>query len=165
MQSYIGTKVIRARPMSRGDYNLYRGWEIPANENPDDEGYLVEYRDGGQANHPQHVGYISWSPRDVFARSYRPTTGGLTFGEAVESMRAGLKVARSGWNGKGMFLYMVGSGRYAPTTPAGREIANQQTDGLVPYRPYIAMLTVQGDVVPWLASQSDILEDDWVVID
>jgi hypothetical protein len=151
--------------MTRGDYNLYRGWEIPADENPEDEGYLVEYGAGsGAGNHAQHVGYISWSPRDVFERSYRPTGSGLTFGEAVEAMKIGAKVARSGWNGKGMFLYMVPEGRYPPTTPAGLEIAACSKDNRVPYRPYIAMFTVQQDVVPWLASQSDVLEEDWMVV-
>jgi len=45
MQKYIGTKQIEARPMTRGDYNNYRGWQIPAEENPADEGYLVRYSD------------------------------------------------------------------------------------------------------------------------
>jgi hypothetical protein len=164
VKQYIGTKVISARPMTRGDYNLYRGWDIPADENPNDEGYLVEYRDGGHPNHIGHAGYISWSPKDVFQKSYREAGAGLTFGEAVEALKAGHKVTRLGWNGKGMFIYFVGEGRYPPTTPAGLEIANEHKDNRVPYRPYLAMFTAQRDVVPWLASQSDILEEDWVVI-
>lgn len=60
MQKYIGTKLIEAEPMTRGDYNLYRGWEIPANENPEDEGYLIKYSDS----------YESWSPKEVFERAY-----------------------------------------------------------------------------------------------
>ena len=40
MKKYVGTKQIEARPMTRGDYNNYRGWQIPAEENPADEGYL-----------------------------------------------------------------------------------------------------------------------------
>lgn len=46
MEKYIDTKTIEAEPMTRGDYNKYRGWAIPADENPDDEGYLVKYSDG-----------------------------------------------------------------------------------------------------------------------
>ena len=48
-------------------------------------------------------------------------------------------------------------------TEAGKELAG--TDGKVAYRPYLALKTVQGDVVPWLASQSDLLSDDWRVLD
>ena len=59
MNTYIGTKIIRARPMTRAEYNTYRGWELPANENGADEGMLVEYFDGGQANDSRHEGYIS----------------------------------------------------------------------------------------------------------
>lgn len=75
MTRYVGTKHLGARPMTRGDYNAYRGWTIPQNENPDDPGYLVEYEDGGKANDSRHLGYISWSPADVFERSYKPVEG------------------------------------------------------------------------------------------
>ena len=56
MQSYISTKLIKAKPMTRGEYNKFRGWDIPKNENPDDEGYLIQYPDG----------YISWCPKKQF---------------------------------------------------------------------------------------------------
>ena len=46
MKKYIGTKLVQARPMTRGAYNRYRGWEIPADENPEDEGYMIQYPDG-----------------------------------------------------------------------------------------------------------------------
>lgn len=46
MKKYIGTKMLEAKQMTRGEYNKYRGWTIPENENPDDEGYLVKYSDG-----------------------------------------------------------------------------------------------------------------------
>ncbi len=68
---YVGTKYVTAKPMTRGEYNTYRGWELPVDEDGSDEGYLVEYVDGGKANHPDHAGYISWSPKDVFDRSYK----------------------------------------------------------------------------------------------
>ena len=69
-KTYEGTKRVHAHPMNRGDYNTYRGWTVPADENPDDPGYLVEYLDGGKSNHAVHAGYISWSPKDVFERYY-----------------------------------------------------------------------------------------------
>lgn len=60
MKKYIGAKLIEARPMSRGEYNEYRGWKIPAEENPNDEGYLVKYQDG----------YETWSPKHIFEGAY-----------------------------------------------------------------------------------------------
>jgi len=70
MKIYTGTKTINATPMNRADYNILRGWALPADEDGVDEGYLVEYTDGGKANHPNFAGYISWSPKDVFERAY-----------------------------------------------------------------------------------------------
>ena len=67
---YTCHKEVLARPINRGAYNALRGWEMPANENPLDDGYLVEYLDGGGRNHPDFAGYISWSPKDVFERGY-----------------------------------------------------------------------------------------------
>lgn len=71
-QRYIGTKIILALAMTRLAYNEYRGWDLPADENGADEGYLVEYQDGGKPNHPGHVGYISWSPKEQFEAAYLP---------------------------------------------------------------------------------------------
>jgi hypothetical protein len=71
MKTYTGTKTLRAKPMTRDDYNTLRGWATPPEENGADEGYLVEYLDGGKANHPDFENYISWSPKDVFERTYR----------------------------------------------------------------------------------------------
>lgn len=64
MQHFIGTKMIQAKPMTLGDYNSYRGWKIPENENPDTKGYLVKYPDG----------YESWSPKVIFEKAYLPMT-------------------------------------------------------------------------------------------
>ena len=73
MQNYIGIKSIKAREMNRLDYNTYRGWQLPDDEDGSDEGFLVEYVDSGKSNHPDHEGYISWSPKDVFERSHHIT--------------------------------------------------------------------------------------------
>jgi hypothetical protein len=70
MTTHVGTKVIHARPMTRGDYNRFRGWTLPENELESDEGYLVEYADGGDANVAGFAGYVSWSPKAVFDRAY-----------------------------------------------------------------------------------------------
>jgi hypothetical protein len=82
------------------------------------------------------------------------------FGTALEELKAGSKVARSGWNGKGMFIYYVPAASY----PAQTEIAKKEFGETVPYGAYIAMKTAQGNVVPWLASQTDVLADDWQVV-
>lgn len=73
-QTYYGTKVVHATPMTRLEYNKIRGWEVPADEDPTDEGYLVEYTDGGRPNVPGFTGYVSWSPRDIFERAYSTGT-------------------------------------------------------------------------------------------
>lgn len=60
MKKYIGTKLIEAKPMTRGEYNDFRGWKIPENENPNDAGYMLKYLNQ----------YVSWSPAEVFERAY-----------------------------------------------------------------------------------------------
>lgn len=69
MKTYIGTKLINAKPMRRDDYNFFRGWTLPADENGADEGYLVEYTDGGKPN-TTYAGYVSWSPKAQFDAAY-----------------------------------------------------------------------------------------------
>lgn len=86
------------------------------------------------------------------------------FSIALMAVKLGKRAHRTGWNGKGMYIYMVNEGRYPPTTEAGKAIAERQSDGLVPYRPYVAMFTVDGDVVPWVVSQTDLLADDWLIM-
>jgi hypothetical protein len=71
MRLHEGTKRLYAKPMTRGDYNAFRGWQQPADEDPEEAGYLVEYTDGGKPNVDGFGGYVSWSPADVFERSYR----------------------------------------------------------------------------------------------
>lgn len=84
----------------------------------------------------------------------------MNFGEAIAVMKAGIPINRMGWNGRNMFLYYVPENRYEPTT----QVAKARFDGNpVPYRSYIAMKTVDGYVVPWVASQTDILSNDWQI--
>lgn len=67
MKAYIGAKIIKAEPMSLGEYNKFRGWDIPKNEDPNRQGYHVVY--------PNPDGeYHSWSPKEVFEEAYRPVT-------------------------------------------------------------------------------------------
>lgn len=162
MQKFIGTKLINALPMNRLEYNQFRGWELPADENGADEGYLVEYIGPGQkANTPQYEGYVSWSPKDVFEAAYHPVVG-MTFGQAIEALKAGKKVTRKGWNGSKMWLVYMPP--FIVEEPNERTRAHGiteafQCDG------YIVMWTAKGTWAPgWLASQADMLSEDWEVI-
>ena len=154
MKRYIGTKIINAKPMKRLEYNQFRGWELPADENGADEGYLVEYVDGGKANTAEYAGYVSWSPKDVFERAYRQTSG-MTFGEAIEALKAGQKVARAGWNGKGMWVGIH---------KEGGEFVREACGTTLTYRDYLVMKTADDQLVPWVASQTDVLAEDWEIV-
>lgn len=72
-KTYIGTKVVRAVPYTLKEYNDLRGWDMPEKQDPKQEGYLIEYVDGGPPNLLGFTGYVSWAPKEVFDRSY--TTG------------------------------------------------------------------------------------------
>lgn len=159
MQRYIGTKLINAKPMNRLEYNDFRGWQLPADEDGADEGYLVEYVDGGKANTGSYDGYVSWSPKDVFEKAYRPVQD-LTFGEAIEALKAGHRVARKGWNGKGMFVFLVqGSNDLAKLHGYGfGEYLGEPS-----FRDAMFMKTVGNQLVPWTVSQSDALAEDWEI--
>lgn len=160
MLTFYGTKEIKAQPMTRGDYNVYRGWQTPANENPSDEGYLVEYVDSPNSNHPDHDGYISWSPKAVFENAYQQS-GGLSFGHALFAYQQGRRIAREGWNGKGQFVYMVPAKNY----PAQTAAAYHYFGDMVPYGSYAALKNAQDEVVPWTPSQGDLSAHDWIVLD
>lgn len=111
-KQYTGTKVVLGTPMNRLAYNQYRGWELPADENGDDEGYLVEYLDGGKANHPDHKGYISWSPKDVFERAYKPSATPLERMEIeLEELDARIEKLGSALGSRG-FMETVGIYQY-----------------------------------------------------
>lgn len=160
MKEYIGFKIINAKPMTRAEYNTLRGWEVPADEKPDDAGYLVEYTNGGNANHPGFNGYISWNPKAVFEQAYT-TTNNLSFSPALEAIRLGKRVARNGWSGKAMHLQLVKPPQSAsPCEPVYQ--VEGVNDRLLPW---IGVRTAGGEFVPWLPSQADILGDDWVVIE
>lgn len=156
-RKYIGTKSLLAFPMTKGDYCKLRDWSLPDSEEPGEEGYLVEYPDS-LSNHPDFRGYISWSPKAVFEAAYNSYTDGCTFGQAIELLKSGYKLARKGWNGKGMFLFMVSGGAW------DFECDIHGVDGLHTL-PFICMKTADDKLVPWLASQSDILEEDWVIVE
>ena len=168
MKQCIGVKLINAKPMTRAEYNVFRGWQLPADEDGSDEGYLVEYLDGGKPNTPQYAGYVSWSPKEQFDNAYR-SVDGFSFGLAIEAMKLGKRVARSGWNGKGMWLSLSGPGiRQVPAGGFWSENNAQYArdcGGKAPVLPCITMKTATGEILMgWLASQTDMLADDWTIV-
>lgn len=72
----------------------------------------------------------------------------MNFGDAIQALKNGKRVARAGWNGKNMYLELQRPDEHSKMT-----------------LPYIYMRTVQGDFVPWLASQTDVLSDDWITVE
>lgn len=135
MKRFIGTKIIQAEPAAEGGR----------------PGYRVQYPDG----------YTSWSPAPAFEEAYRPTDG-MSFGLAVEAMKKGLKVARANWNGKGMFLFLVIGSHFQVNRPPLLGIYPSGTE--IDYHAHIDMRTAQGYIVPWTASQADMLADDWFLV-
>ena len=164
MVAAIGTKAVNAKPMTRQEYNDFRGWQLPENENGADEGYLVEYQDG-EPNTTEYKGYVSWSPKAQFENSYQYPSVGMSFGHAVELLKGGHRVAREGWNGKGMFLYYVPENKYPASRNEHGTMVGVFEDDMVPYREYIALKTVDNQVVPWAPSISDALAEDWQIVE
>ena len=81
----------------------------------------------------------------------------LNFGDAIKALKAGKSVARTGWNGKGMFLFLV----------AGQEIAKGTKFGFGQYEgepDWNGFITMKNKLVPWLASQTDVLAEDWQIV-
>lgn len=134
MKRYIGTKIIHAEPEQRNG----------------EPGYKVVYPDG----------YASWSPAAAFDEAYRQADG-LTFGLAVEALKKGHKITRAGWNGKGMFVYLVPAASYPAQTDAAK---SHFGDGaLVPYNAYMAIKNVNDTVSTWVPSVNDCLAEDWSI--
>ncbi len=85
-------------------------------------------------------------------------------GWAVKQMQDGARVRRVGWNGKGMFLFLIPGSTF--TVSEGRPMARHYPVGTeVNYHAHVDMKTATGDVVPWLCSQTDLLADDWELAD
>lgn len=181
---FLGVKIIGAEPMTEHDFRRSKGMTPEENEE-DQAGYKVVYEDG----------YRSWSPKSVFEKAYRPTNG-MNFGLAIEALKMGKKVARDGWNGKGMYLKLQQghpvNGHLNPTTqqkpdgnggavpefgipmecPGGEPNITQGNPGQM--LSHILMKTAgdskswgegHSDYVPWLASQTDMLSDDWCIVE
>ena len=84
------------------------------------------------------------------------------FSEALLRLKEGAKIARAGWNGKGMFLFLVPGSHFKVNRAPLLGIYPEGTE--IDYCPHVDMKTADGKVVPWLASQTDLLADDWMEV-
>jgi len=146
MKKYLGVKIVDAEPCE--------SWAESGGHPIGTGGYKVRYKDN----------YTSWSPKDIFKEAYRPITN-LTFGLAIEALKMGRKVQRKGWNGKDMFIYLQEGTQNLQE--ARNPILNDviQANGNVNLNAHIDMKTADGSItIGWLASQTDILAEDWHII-
>ena len=150
---YIGVKIVDAVEMDAADAHEigYKTGSAPVHGKTASPGYEVTYPDG----------YKSWSPKMAFDVANRPVDG-LCFGHAIEAIKAGIvkKIARAGWNGKNMFVFLR----------KGREIKgvdpSSEMGGDFVSLSHLCMRTADGKCcVGWLASQTDILADDWTIVE
>jgi len=86
----------------------------------------------------------------------------MTFSEALEIIKTKGRVARTGWNGKGMFVFLVNGSTFEVNREPLLSILGE--GAIVNYRSHIDMKTADGSIVPWVASQTDILADDWELV-
>lgn len=85
----------------------------------------------------------------------------MNFGEALQYLKGGYRVTRPGWNGKGMFIYLVPGSEFEVNRPPLNVHFLEGTK--MTYRPHIDMFDAEGKCVPWLASQTDLLAEDWML--
>lgn len=83
----------------------------------------------------------------------------MNFGDVIAGLKVGRRFGRSGWNGKGMFVFLVPGSTFKVNREPLLSILGEGSE--VQYHAHIDMKTAQGYVVPWLASQDDMLADDW----
>jgi hypothetical protein len=117
---------------------------------------------------------MNGSGRSPFGGEVSAYGAGTSFSAALENLKAGRRVARTGWNGRGMWLVLV-HGDNVPTRDEGVYLAPGSHVGFPPdvgrwvdeiksFAPWIGMKSADGSFVPWLASQTDLLAEDWVEV-
>ena len=141
MRKYIGTKIIQAEECP--------AWKDVGQNKVGDPGYKVVYPDG----------YESWSPKAVFEEAYRPTDG-MNFGLAIEAAKKGAKIKRRGWNGKNQYVELATAISY--TAPNGN-VVNVEHAAIG--NAAFAFCGTSGVQMGWLASQADMLADDWEIVE
>lgn len=151
---YITNKIVEVEEMSRLEYVLSRGWELPEDEEhlKDERVYKVIYLDG----------YISMCPKDKFLEDARELNK-LDFGLALILLKKGFRVAREGWNGKGMFVYFV-SGFVMPLSVKDGVNAYENKYEVTKVNPHMAIKNVDNSTSTWVPSINDCLAEDWQVV-
>ena len=87
----------------------------------------------------------------------------MNFSKALELIKKGKRVSRHGWNGKGMFVFLVPGSEFKVNRPPLLGIYPEGTD--IKYHAHVDMKTADNQIVPWLVSQTDLLADDWGEVD
>lgn len=107
---------------------------------------------------------FSIEANDAIEYSKRPTPGdtGVSFGAALEALENGFRATREGWNGKGMFIYLVPGSEF--TVNRAPLLGIFEKDKEIQFRPHLDMFTADGQVVVWTISQSDALAKDWIIL-
>lgn len=86
----------------------------------------------------------------------------MNFSDALHALKLGEKVAREGWNGKGMFIYVVPGSNFTVNRAPLLGIYPEGTE--INYRPHIDMRDAEGKCGVWFASQTDLFAEDWVIV-
>ena len=165
LKKYTGTKVVEARPMNEIDAE-YIGY---ARKNSDNH----EWRDGYHVRYTNPDGsfYDSWSPKDVFEKAYREVKG-MSFGEVIEALRAGLAVRRNGWNCKGLFVvkqvpsHITGDiiPKIQSLPQIAKDILMSREDPHIDYTNQMLIINPDGRADSWVPSSSDVFAVDWEVV-
>lgn len=87
----------------------------------------------------------------------------MNFGQALDSLKLGAKVTREGWNGAGLWVALSPGFELPADRVFSEPIQEEIGTGTGVFRPYLMMRTVDGEFVPWVATQSDLLCDDWTI--
>lgn len=155
MNNYIGVEIIQAIPMLAKDA-ANKGYKIE-DESLHSEGYEIIRSNG----------INSWCPKDVFEEANRPIDG-MTFGFAIEALKKGLKVARKGWNGKGMYLWLKPAVTIKSDwckDPMLKEIVDAN-GGKTEAFGTICMKTADNRILTgWSGNQIDVLSEDWIIVE
>lgn len=153
---YQSTKQVHATPGTREDYLRFMNMPLNVNQEPAD-GYIVIY------NKDTPEQYISWCPKKQFEEGNLALDGLLPFGVAHSACKAGKRIARINWNGKGMWLIYVKASEYQ-VAPGKLDVPGDNPATLE-QRAWLGMKTVDNQIVPWVASQTDLDADDWVIVE